>query len=124
MLIIKTIIWKSKIHWLWLFADQEIKKGELIWEFTFWLDIVLSEKQYKNLDKQFKQFFDAYWWKDKISKKYMLNIDNTRFINHWDNPNISHIDYKIIAAKDIKDWEELLDNYSDFDAGLAIWKLF
>jgi hypothetical protein len=124
MLIIKTIIWKSKIHWLWLFADQEIKKGELIWEFIFWLDVDLSEKKYKNLDKLSKQFFDNYWWKDKISKNYMLNIDNTRFINHSNNPNISHLEYKIIASKDIKIWEELLDNYSDFDSGLASSKVF
>jgi len=49
----------------------------------------------------------------------MLNIDNTRFINHSDTPNIKHQEYKLIAANDIKKGEELLDNYNDFDDQLA-----
>lgn len=124
MLVIKTFVWKSKIHWLWLFTNQDIKKGTLIGEFMLWLDISLSYEEYKNLNKLSKEFFDNYWWKDKITKKYMLNIDNTRFINHSNNPNIKHIKYKIKAARDIKKWEELLDNYNDFDGGFASAKIF
>lgn len=123
MLYVKTTIERSDIHWLWLFADQEILKGELIGEFTFWLDISLSEEEYQNLNKKNKEFFDAYGREDKITKKYMLNIDNTRFINHSKNPNIAHQEYKLIAARDIKQGEELTDNYTDFDNGFATRKL-
>lgn len=124
MLSIKTFIWKSKVHWLWLFANQNIKKGTKIGEFIFWLDICLSSKEYKNLNKIFKEFFDSYWRKDKITKKYMLNIDNTRFINHSEKPNIKHKWYKILASIDIKKWEELTDNYKDFDDWIALWETF
>ena len=124
MLYIKTTIWKSNIHWLWLFADQEIKQGELIGEFTFWLDISLSDEEYKHLNKANKEFFDAYGRQDKLTEKYMLNIDNTRFINHSETPNIEHKNYKLIAARDIKRGEELTDNYMDFDNGFATEKVF
>lgn len=124
MLTIKTTIRNSKIHWLWLFADQDIKQGELIGEFIFWLDISLSEEEYQQLNKTNKEFFDAYGRQDKITKKYMLNIDNTRFINHSETPNIEHEAYKLIAARDIKRGEELMDNYTDFDNGFASTKIF
>ncbi len=123
MLYIKTSVWKSEIHWLWVFADQNIKKNAKIGEFIFWLDICLSEKEYNELDKAFKIFFDSYWRKDKITKKYMLNLDNTRFINHSESPNTKHEWYEILAVRDIKKWEEITDNYKDFDDWLALKKI-
>jgi len=123
MLYIKTTIWTSQIHGIWLFADQDITKWELLWEFIFWLDISLTEEQYVNLQESGKYFIDSYGWRDQITQKYMLNIDNSRFINHSKNPNIVHYEYKLFAARNIAKWEELTDNYSDFDDNFAITKI-
>lgn len=120
MLYINSFVSESNIHWLWLFAGEKIPKWTLIGEFVFWIDISLSSNEYENLEPKFREFFDSYGWKDKISGKYMLNVDNTRFINHSKNPNILHEWYKIIAAIDIDKWNELLDDYSDFDDWLAL----
>ena len=119
MLYIKTKIGKSRIHWLWLLADQNIKKDMIIGEFIFWLDICISNGEYQKLDKNFKTFFKDYGRRDKHTKKYMINIDNTRFINHSETPNIKHKHYILLAAKDMEKWEELFDDYNDIDDWFA-----
>jgi SET domain-containing protein len=79
------------------------------------VDVCLSPEEYKKLEPSFKDSFDKYGRKDKISGKYMINTDDTRFMNHSKTPNIEHRDYELLAARDIVKGEELCDNYYDFD---------
>lgn len=123
MLYIDTIIAASQIHGIGLFADQDIVKWELLGEFVFWLDISLTKEQYVNLREPIKNFIDSYGWRDQMTQNYMLNIDNSRFINHSQNPNIAHHEYKLFAARDIKKWEELRGYYNDIDDDFVIAKI-
>jgi SET domain-containing protein len=113
MLLVKTYIGKSRIHGVGLFADQFIPEGTVIWEFTPGIDVELSSLK---LDNEIKEdFLNTYCYKNK--GKYILCVDNARFINHSNNPNTD--DSKgpcTIARKDIYPNEEIVSDYSEFGA--------
>ncbi len=111
MLKVKTYIDKSQINGIGLFADQVIPKGTIIWEKTEGLDLTLESLDYKN--ENVIDFLKTYCYKH--NGKYILCIDNGRFINHSDNPNTDDTSYPYtIAKKDILPHEEITSNYKDF----------
>jgi uncharacterized protein len=118
MLLVKTKIGPSEIEGIGLFADQFIPKGTLVQKFVPGFDLIFSEKDLKKLSGVQKVEFLKYAYKNKNTGKYILCADNTRFLNHSDNPNLisdnpnEEID---IAAKDIQAGEELTVDYRDFD---------
>ena len=64
-------------------------------------------------------FLDRYCYKDKYTGKYILCVDNARFINHSESFNnidpIPHGDFAYgadIANKDIKSGDEIFINYN------------
>ncbi len=129
MILIKTKIGKSKINGLGLFAAQDIPKGTVIWRFNPQLDLRLSEEEVQLLPDVVKWNYKHYCFKSKRSDKYILCFDDTRFMNHSNNPNIinepRHDDEGEncdIAFVDIKSGEEIVGDYKSFDADYK-WKM-
>jgi SET domain-containing protein len=57
--------------------------------------------------------------KDDKGLILILSADNTRFLNHSDNPNIACPDpFTLIAIRDIKKDEELTINYRTIDENM------
>lgn len=81
-------------------------------------DLVISEGETQKLSEPAREQFLKYAYKIK-NGQYILCFDDTRFLNHSDNPNLisndptEEID---IAARDIQKGEELTVNYKEFDA--------
>jgi len=113
MLIIDTILKETKLKGIGLFANQNIKKWQIIWKdnnhaYTF------SKFDYSKMNSIQKAFVDKY----SIPKdsKYILDLDNTRFMNHSENPNILFLEDHGIATKNIKIGEELTCNYDELSS--------
>jgi len=121
MLTIKTYLDKSNISGIGLFAGEFIKKGTITWKFSPLLDIYFSKKDYSLLPENTKEFINEYGSLSKVSNKYIISIDNTRFTNHSSTPNLDSIKMEnepelvAIANRDINIGEEMTINYKGFD---------
>lgn len=117
MLKVKTYIDVSTIPnaGLGCFADEDIKKGDLIWELNPILDRIYTDDNLKTMTERDVEFVKIYSYKE--NGLYFLCIDNSRFFNHsidycnTFDPNNTH---KTYALKDIKKGEEILSNYNTF----------
>ncbi|MDP3934768.1 MAG: SET domain-containing protein [Candidatus Giovannonibacteria bacterium] len=117
MLLVKTKIGPSKINGIGLFTDQFIPKETLVQKFMPGFDLEISENDIPNLSEPAREQFLKYAYKNK-GGYYILCFDDTRFLNHADNPNLisNDSDEEIdIAARDIQKGEELTVNYKEFD---------
>ena len=122
MFLVKTLLKPSRIHGIGVFADQDIKKGTLVWRFDPQFDIIFDSKQMALMPEAKKNFIMGYGYLSKETNKYILSIDNARFLNHSASNNIDGIDIPgepeggDIANRDIKMREELTVDYRTFDA--------
>lgn len=122
MLMVKTKIDQSSTHGIGLFAAEFIPKGTVTWRFMPGLDLIVPEDILLQLSEPARIQFLNYCYVDMYTKHFILCFDDERFINHSaDAYNIvqSRSDNEIegveVAARDIKEGEELLCNYEDFD---------
>lgn len=119
MLTVKTKLLPSKINGLGLFAAQSIPQGTLVQKFVPGIDLEITRDKFAALDDVAKRQILHYAYKHQQSGNYILCADDTRFLNHSENPNLisDSLDEEIdIAARDIAEGEELTVNYKDFDA--------
>ena len=119
MLVIKTKLRLSSINGIGLFADQDIVKGLVVGLNKDNLGTIrYTQKQWHNLEenlsKESFKHIKRYAFKNKEDNLFWLNLDDTRFINHSENPNIVTAGANDIAIKDIKKGEEILIDYTTF----------
>ena len=120
MIHIKYRLDKSVLHGIGLFADEDIKKGTLIYTASPLLDLNISEEQFSKLNENEKQ--EILWWGffDKPSKKWHVDFDVSKFINHSFNANVtqdaSHFEAYLTASLNIKKGDELTQNYLEFES--------
>jgi len=115
MLKIKTYLEKSKLipeAGIGLFADEDIKEGQIIWSKDEELDITFTEENFQLLDESQKEFFKKYCYKE--NGEYIFCIDNGRFLNHSEEINNTlEIYQKSIAKRNITKGEEIICNYKE-----------
>jgi SET domain-containing protein len=113
MMIVKTKLDKSSISGIGLFANQDIIKGDLIWKMTSISVFKITPDKYKALSQIEKDFITDkdYYWLDEHGN-YLIPIDDSRFVNHSNNPNIIETDENFcFASRNIKQNEELTIDY-------------
>ena len=115
MLKIKARPAPSATHGLGLFAGQDIREGQVIWQFHPGFDQVMSKRKFIALcrtldDDGLAHVLSCSY---KRNNKYYYLTDNTRFINHdVQHCNVMLVDDFIeVALRDIREGEELLENY-------------
>ena len=114
MLIVNTYLDKSKIHGVGVFANQFIKEKTLISKIIPGLDCIIEQIDLKNLNPSIQKHFNNHAYNyDLDSNLLVLELGNTNYINHSDNPNIDNEGYTL---KDINIGEELTCNYKLFDS--------
>lgn len=113
MLLVKTKIDQSPIHGIGLFADEDIPKGTVVWEFDPLIDKAISPEDIKSLRPLARELIDTYAFYD--NGKYVLCGDHARFTNHSDDPNLGSTPDTSFALRDIKKGEEITDNYNSYD---------
>jgi len=107
---------KSKIHGIGLFADQDIKAGDLIYPPSPLLDVNITEKQFESLTPQEKKEARYYGYFNKKTDKWHVAFDAIRILNHGSgkDSNVTQDDNMVMTAKrDISKGEELLQDYSE-----------
>lgn len=118
MLKIKTKIGVSKTHGIGLFAGEDIKKGTVTWQYNPDFDLTYDEASLKTLSDISQATMLHYSYFDKNLRKYVIPIDDLRFINHTEDAekaNIESTPTQDIASRDIQEGEELFCNYNKFD---------
>lgn len=113
MLIVKTKIKPSKIDGLGLFADQDIEKGDVVYQYIPYLETIISETKFISLPKFIQEKIAHYGVKYK--EKYYISWDGDQFMNHSDNPNVKDCGRYTATLRNIKKGEELTCNYYEFD---------
>ena len=119
MLKVRTHLAASAVHGIGIFADEDIAKGSVIWEFNPHVDLVYTPEQWYNLSVNISaQSFSAlrrYSYKER--GKYYFCLDNAQFMNHSaaDFNVENHLEgVYMLARRDIRRGEELLCNYFQY----------
>lgn len=126
MLLVKTVVKRSTIAGLGLFAEEEIKKGQIIWRYDPKTSFLISQPQFKALSEsyQFSEtmlYYLTYGFYVAKMDGLLVCLDNARYVNHSLDPNsgtLSATDQHwqfSIANRDIKKGEEITENYELYD---------
>lgn len=119
MLKVKTYLDKSPINGIGLFSNQDISKGDIIWNYDGMIDQSYSKRDVLNMkDKSLKDFLKKYAYLDNSIGQgfYILCVDDARFMNHSTEPNtINGEGHATIASRDIIAGEELTCDYYEID---------
>jgi SET domain-containing protein len=109
----------SDLHGVGLFADEDIKQGQLIYTASPLLDLNITQEQFDNLNQKEKD--EILWWGffDRPSQMWHVDFDVSKFINHSGNATVtqddSHEEAYLVATRDIQPGEELTQNYLEFE---------
>ncbi|BDG08782.1 SET domain-containing protein [Anaeromyxobacter paludicola] len=120
MLRVKTRLGPSSIHGTGLFAAEDVPEGTVVWRLDPAVDLRLTRAQLESLEGPGAEQIRKYSYKDLVLGEYILCGDDARFFNHSDAPNC--LDYpdedggSTVAARDIREGEELTSDYAAFDA--------
>ena len=119
MILIDYEIKSSKIHGAGMFTKQNIKRGELIAKASPALDVDIPSQIFEKLEQREKDEILYWGFFDAPRNVYHVDFDNTKFINHDKNGNITqdpnHLEMYLVAKRNIKKGEELLQNYLEFE---------
>jgi uncharacterized protein len=131
MLLVKTVVKQSVIAGVGLFADQDIKRGDIVWQFTPETCATFATEQFQVLidsfhktEKQLIQYFLTYTYYQRCINSLIFCLDDGRFVNHSEHPNLAsplHLSRELgwqcsAALDDIKRGEELTENYRSYDS--------
>ncbi len=123
-----TEVKESGIHGLGLFAKRDIPKGTIWWKGEEGKNVLLLHRdQYDNFLLSGESELKTRFWEVLATYSYyapqidalVLCLDNVRYVNHSKTPN-SHtpIDaYPLvsIALRDIKQGEEIVEDYDEYE---------
>jgi SET domain-containing protein len=110
----------SELHGVGLFANEDVKSGQLIYTASPLLDLNITQKQFDSLDK--KEQDEILWWGffDQPSQMWHVDFDVSKFINHSYDATVTqdeqHDEAYLVAARDITVGEELTQNYLEFES--------
>lgn len=119
MLTVKTIVKKSPIHGVGVFADEDIPEGGMIYRWDPKVDLVFKWEEVQKMTGKQRETMERYAMKE--GDEVHLDGDNSHFMNHSDNPNMAPFpdNDTWFATKDIKKGEEIVCDYSHFDDALC-----
>jgi SET domain-containing protein len=119
MLLVRTILDKSRIDGIGVFAADAISCGTPVWRYASSIDRVLRQEDLVGLSPVARQQIEKYLYVDRRTGEAILCGDDARFFNHSPTPNVVDDErdpYQCIAARDISAGEELVCDYFAFDA--------
>ncbi len=121
MFLIKTKLIETAKKGIGVESLQVIPKGSIVWKYCNRFNKVFKEEELNHLTPIEKEFVDTYMYTNEQGD-YVLDLDNSRFMNHSDKPNCSFpydSEYGY-ASKDILIGEELTCDYKEFDKGSIV----
>jgi len=120
MIYIKYKLDKSKLHGIGLFTKEDLKKGQLVYVASPILDVNITQEQFNSLDEREKKEIRYWGFWDEPNKIWHVDFDNSKFINHSQSPtltqNSNHKEAYLVTTRDVKNGEELTQNYLEFES--------
>jgi len=120
MIHIKYKLNKSKLHGIGLFADEDVRKGQLVYSASPLLDVNISQEQFDSLDEKEKREIKYWGFWDMQNNVWHVDFDNSKFINHSINATLTQDpkqkDAYLVATRNIRAGEELTQNYLEFES--------
>lgn len=119
MFLIEVYLDRSPIEGIGVFTKRPIAKGELIWKFDPLIDRHIPVDFYEAQEGPLKAFLDRYCYPSRDDPNYIVyEGDDSRYMNHSDDPNCDISDEKAMyARRDIAVREELTCDYGIFFNG-------
>ncbi len=115
MLRVPTYVAHSPIAGMGVFAATDIPEGTVIWAFEEGVDWRLHPEEFNEFPEPYRSRLRHYIYLDDTGH-YVLCGDNTRFMNHSDEPNCEEPPGAFtVACRNIKAGEELTCDYRTFD---------
>jgi len=99
-----------------LFTLERIATGAMVWLWDERTEIILPDTP--DYPEAFARFLDTYGYLAE-GIGLVVNLDNARYMNHADEPNLIERDGANFANRDIEIGEELTCDYRVFDHGLT-----
>jgi SET domain-containing protein len=119
MLTIKTALKASPLHGIGLYAAQRIPANTVVWRFNPAFDLHFPLAAYEAAPAVQKHHIDYYGFLSKATREHIYSVDDSRFMNHSDAPNML-VTYgagvgepTMVARRDIAAGEEITVNYHD-----------
>lgn len=127
MLLVKTIVKPSVIAGLGLFAEEDIRQGEMIWRYDPDTSLILTQGQFDILRKSCNHVenllhYLTYGWFIEKLDGVAVCLDNARFFNHSPQSNSGQFLFSddawkySYALRDISKGEELTEDYRSYDS--------
>lgn len=120
MLHIKYRLDKSHKHGIGLFADQDIRKGEVIYTSSPLLDLNISNDTFEKLTQAEKDEIRYWGFWIESQKVWHVDFDMSKFLNDSFDANTSqdfeHEDAYLLATRGIQKGEELTQHYLEFES--------
>ncbi|MCA9800948.1 MAG: SET domain-containing protein-lysine N-methyltransferase [Cyanobacteria bacterium HKST-UBA02] len=118
MLLVKAKLQSSPIHGIGLFADEFIPRGTTVWKFLPGFDLSLPAEEVEKLPESVQQFLSYYGFLDMNIRRWILPVDDARFMNHSREPNLDFAAIDGLSAslanRDIQPAEEITEDYRYF----------
>jgi uncharacterized protein len=117
MLIVKTSVGRSGVAGLGLFAAEFIPARRVVWRKHPLSRHSYAEEEFAQLPIKMQDMILFYGYMDIDTGRYEIDLDNARFANHSDYPNVfnSRNEIEMIARVDIHAGEEITINYRRLD---------
>lgn len=123
MFIVRTSLRPSFIQGIGCFADEPIKKGQVVWQFDPRLDIRFPLSAVDSFPLFMQEHFRTYSYVELLDGQQVIVYcaDFSKHMNHSDEPNLFDTEDNLqeIAIRDIAVGEELTCNYYKFDLHAA-----
>jgi SET domain-containing protein len=120
MIHIKYKLDNSNKHGIGLFADEELKEGQLIYTASPLLDVNITQEQFDSLTDREKEEFQWWGFFDEPSQRWHVDFDVSRFINHSREGTVTqdkgHDEAYLVTTRDVQKGEELTQNYLEFES--------
>lgn len=116
MMRIKTYLDKTERGDLGLYAAQNISQGTIVWVYDEGFEKIFTDEEVNNMSILTKEYVKKYSYQKSDDKTWVLCIDDNKFLNHSDAPNLEDFETHSVAVVDIKKGQELTCNYYGFDA--------
>lgn len=126
MLLVKTYVGPSPVHGLGLFAAEPILAGQVVGKFVVGFDSICEPALFATLPAPAQAFLRCYGFPlqelaDLLARPrvelvggWALEVDNMRFCNHSETPNLSATG-PVRALRDIQAGEEMFQRYYDYN---------
>ena len=120
MIHIKYKLDRSDKHGIGLFADEDLKGGQLVSTASPLLDVNITQEQFDSLTDREKEEFQWWGFFDEPSQRWHVDFDVSKFINHSKEGAVTqdknHDEAYLVTTRDVKKGEELTQNYLEFES--------